>query len=338
MPVISGHFHSIDCNYTVTIHQTLVQVDRYSITFRDDKHLLKCARSFAANDELITSINAQELPYKLGHNQFSHLSAADFAAVMRMKEMRTSMAHQDKPLWKEVGEHERKDESESPLPTTVDWVRTGAVTPVKNQGACGSCWAFSTVGGVEGVYATTTARNISQWNGFSEQQLVSCDRIDSGCNGGSVDVALEWIKRNGGICTEDEYVYTAGDGSVDACRRRCKVETDISITGVIRVNSTENALMEAVARQPVSAAIEADQAVFQLYSSGVLTARCGANLDHAILVVGYGVYDELNYWQIKNSWGTTWGMDGYMLLDRGDSDDHKGKCGILLSASYPSVS
>ena len=175
-------------------------VKKHSLIFRDDVHLLTCIRAFAANDQLIKRTNSMDLPYKLGHNQYSHMSSDEFAQFMRLRSTRSSLsfapwdhADDERPVHTEVL-------GDANLPDAVDWTMAGAVTPVKNQGACGSCWAFATVGGIEGSYATTYGKNITEWAGLSEQQLVSCDVTDAGCDGGSVDSAFAWVSRHGGLC------------------------------------------------------------------------------------------------------------------------------------------
>jgi len=221
----------------------------------------------------------------------------------------------------------------------IDWEYLGKVTPVKNQGQCGSCWAFSTTGSLEGAYAIANGLNISQWEGFSEQELVSCDHNgDEGCNGGFMDSAFQWIMDNGGICSEEAYPYTSG-GGVDGT---CKMATCTSVRGsaphsFVDVQPGSSAALElAVHRQPVSVAIQANQVAFQSYSGGVLTGKCGNNLDHGVLAVGYGTWtdDTTKYWQVKNSWGTSWGMNGYVLIEKGSNSN---ECGIRDAASYPNV-
>jgi KDEL-tailed cysteine endopeptidase len=157
-----------------------------------------------------------------------------------------------------------------------------------------------------------------------------------------MDNAFAFVEANGGLCTEAEYPYTSGNTSresVTCMQKKCKkiaAVTPRNYTDVL-VDS-EAALMSAVSMQPVSIAIEADQRDFQLYKRGVYTAKCGTNLDHGVLVVGYGVYDDgketTKYWKVKNSWSAGWGMDGYILLERGISQEG-GQCGILEAASYP---
>jgi xylem cysteine proteinase len=221
----------------------------------------------------------------------------------------------------------------STLPDSVDWVDMGAVTPVKNQGQCGSCWAFSTTGAVEGIHYITNKTLVS----LSEQQLVDCSAAEgnNGCNGGMMDDAFSFIVSNGGIASEDDYPYVGADGS---CRSGLAAAATISGFNDVPVNS-DSALMSALSKQPVSVAIEADQDAFQFYSGGVLTAACGTNLDHGVLAVGYGTDSSGgNYYKVKNSWGPDWGEAGYVRLARAASyNGGAGQCGILSAASYPVV-
>ena len=210
-----------------------------------------------------------------------------------------------------------------------DWSEKGAVTPVKDQAQCGSCWAFSTTGSLEGAYFIKN----NKLKSFSEQMLVDCDTNDLGCYGGLMNNAFEWIQSNGGIELESNYPYTAMNG-------KCQESSDNIVAGTSpsswsNVKSDDTSMMAAIKQQPVSVAIEADQSSFQFYSSGVLTGRCGTNLDHGVLAVGYGTLNGVDYYKVKNSWGKSWGMDGYVLLERNDSPS--GQCGILLQASFPNL-
>jgi cathepsin L len=221
------------------------------------------------------------------------------------------------------------------LPTAIDWVSKGAVTPVKNQGQCGSCWAFSTTGAVEGAFFVANRTLVS----LSEQQLVDCSSAygNMGCNGGLMDNAFEYIIANKGITSEANYPYTAADGTCNAAaasKRAAQISSYVDVTP-----NSDADLMAALARQPVSVAIEADQSAFQFYSSGVLTAACGTALDHGVLAVGYG-HDSAggDYYKVKNSWGTGWGEGGYVRLGRGPQyNGGAGQCGILSVPSYPVV-
>jgi len=230
----------------------------------------------------------------------------------------------------------------SALPASVDWTSSGgAVSNVKDQGQCGSCWFFSTTGALEGAHFKKLGKAVS----LSEQHLVDCDTprnggSDLGCNGGLMDSAFTWVKKNGGIATEVDYPYFSGTTKSNGACQDAKVAkvtaaTPISYTDV-QTNS-DTALMSAIAQQPVSVAIEADQTAFQLYKSGVFTAACGTNLDHGVLAVGYGTLNGADYYKVKNSWGTTWGDNGYILLARGVSQK-QGQCGILAGPpSYPNL-
>merc|ERR1711939_1032433 len=203
---------------------------------------------------------------------------------------------------------------------TIDWTTKGAVTPVKNQGQCGSCWAFSTTGGLEGAWQLSSGNLVS----LSEQQFVDCSKQNSGCNGGLMDAGFSFAQGTA-VATEDSYPYTASDGSCQS-----SFTTGIpqgGVTGYKDVDHSADALTSALNNNPVSVAIQADQSVFQQYTGGVITSGCGSNLDHGVLAVGY----DGTAIKVKNSWGSSWGDNGYVQIDAS-------QCGITTSASYPTVS
>jgi hypothetical protein len=211
---------------------------------------------------------------------------------------------------------------------SVDWVTAGAVTPVKNQARCGSCWAFSTTGSVEGAYQIANKQLLS----FSEEDLVQCDHNgDQGCNGGLMDNAFEWIETNG-LALESDYPYTSGSGTTGTCDNAKKAKSAVTITSFKDVpTGDEDALKSAVAQQPVSVAIEADKSAFQMYKGGVLDSpACGKKLDHGVLIVGYGTDAGKDYYKVKNSWGSSWGESGFLRMVQG-----KNMCGIAMQPSYP---
>merc|ERR1711972_482614 len=217
------------------------------------------------------------------------------------------------------------------LADSVDWTTKGAVTPVKNQGQCGSCWSFSTTGALEGAWEIATGKLVS----LSEQQFVDCDKVDSGCSGGLMDNAFQYAEKNA-ICTEESYSYTGRGGTCKASSCTVGIPNG-GVTGFKDVAKNDmQALMEAVTQQPVSIAIEADKSSFQLYRSGILSSLCGTSLDHGVLLVGYGSDSGKDYWKVKNSWGTTYGENGYVRLLRGKGGS--GECGLLSQPSYPVVS
>lgn len=186
---------------------------------------------------------------------------------------------------------------------------------------------------MEGITKLTTGKLIS----LSEQELVDCDTKgdDQGCGGGLMDSAFQFILKNGGLTTEAEYPYRHLDGT---CSTKKLASHAASIKGYEDVPANdEAALLKAVANQPVSVAIDASGFAFQLYSGGVFTGTCGTELDHGVTAVGYGTAsDGTKYWLVKNSWGTSWGENGYIRIAR-DVSAKEGLCGIAMMASYPTA-
>lgn len=203
-------------------------------------------------------------------------------------------------------------------PESFDWETEGAVGPVKNQGSCGSCWAFCTVANLEGLYYIKHGELLR----FSEQQLVDCDTLDEGCNGGLMEYSFEWIKQNGGLCLENDYPYK---GSEATCKTSC--EKVVKVTDWTLLDSTDEEVIKDYLYNtgPLAVALNAD--TLQYYSSGVLsssTSSCDpAGMNHGVTITGYGVDNGTKYWKVKNSWGASWGEKGYFRILRG-----KGTCGI----------
>tara|TARA_B100001094_G_scaffold250142_1_gene247613 strand:+ start:611 stop:1477 length:867 start_codon:yes stop_codon:yes gene_type:complete len=216
-------------------------------------------------------------------------------------------------------------------PLQKDWRDEYKVSSVKNQGHCGGCWAFSSSGAVESIWAIQ--KNILY--NLSQQELIDCstDLGNKGCRGGSMDLGFQYIIQNG-LCRNASYPYVASDQ--ECTKDQCSSVVNISNYGNLKPNDEIN-LRKGVAQQPVSVAIQANKRSFQLYQSGIYNDYdCGTELDHGVLVVGYG-YDfesDMKYWIIKNSWGANWGENGYIRIVR-DIDDQRGLCGVAMQPSIP---
>jgi C1A family cysteine protease len=301
-------------------------ITNYHIKIADNSHLLRTYSAWRFNNDFIDEHNSKNLSYQLGHNQYSGMLIDEFRQQMGFANFFST--HKKAFI-----------QSELNYPDSIDWANAGAVTPVKDQGQCGSCWSFSTTGALETAYFL----KYNTLFNFSEQQLVDCDNIrngghDLGCNGGLMDSAFSWITKNGGLCTEETYPYVSGDTTKSGtCQKSCKIDYKSKILDYIDITpSSDEEMMNALAKQTVAIAIQADQIEFQLYKSGVFTGACGTTLDHGVLAVGYGSTDNHDFYKVKNSWGETWGSNGYILLGRGSQyNNGDGQCGMLLEASYP---
>jgi C1A family cysteine protease len=212
-------------------------------------------------------------------------------------------------------------------PTSIDWRTEGAVTPVKNQGQCGSCWAFSTTGALEGAYFMAN----KELKSFSEQQLVDCSSSfgNQGCNGGLMDDAFKYVESHK-IELESEYPYTGRDGKCHEEGGVAEIKSFMDVTP-----KSPTALADALAKGPVSIAVDAGGLAWQFYFGGIMKHFCGTSLDHGVLLVGYGTEGSEDYWIVKNSWGASWGEKGYVRIFRDMEKNDAGVCGLQLQPSQP---
>lgn len=263
---------------------------------------------------------AGEKTFTVGVNQYADMTNEEFRTrngFKRSFKVRAPAVHEDISV--------------SALPDTVDWTTKGLVTPVKDQGQCGSCWAFSAVASIEGQHAKSTGNLVS----LSEQNLVDCSSAegDMGCMGGLMDYAFEYVIKSKGIDTEQSYPYEAVD---DTCKFASK-NIGATIKSYVDIpTGDENALQNAVATiGPISIGIDASQMSFQFYKNGVYDEpNCSSEfLDHGVTAVGYGTDNGVAYWKVKNSWGTSWGETGYIQMSRNKNN----QCGVATKASYPVV-
>uniref|UniRef100_A0A803NIF6 Uncharacterized protein n=1 Tax=Cannabis sativa TaxID=3483 RepID=A0A803NIF6_CANSA len=272
---------------------------------------------FRDNLKHIDETNKQISDYWLGLNEFADLSHEEFKSkYLGLKPDFTKRTGSSENFsYRDVVD----------LPKSVDWRKKGAVTAVKNQGSCGSCWAFSTVAAVEGINQIVTGNLTS----LSEQELIDCDRsFNNGCNGGLMDHAFEYIKSSGGLHKEDDYPYLMEEGTCEEKKDEMEV---VTITGYQDVPSNdEQSLIKALAHQPVSVAIDASDRNFQFYSGGVFNGHCTTMLNHGVTAVGYGTDNII----VKNSWGPKWGEKGYIRMKR-NTGKREGLCGINKMASFP---
>ena len=285
---------------------------------------------FKANLQDILHHNSQpNITFTMGVNQFTDLTAAEF------KELYVGGYGKGNPL----GSYGCKAFSSNAAgaPASIDWRDKGVVNPVRDQGQCGSCWAFSTTANAESVWAISTGKLLD----LSEQELVDCATgkgyYNMGCNGGQMDSAFKFII-NEGQCADSSYPYTSGTSMKSGTCQKCDSVVKFSSCYDVTPND-QIALKAAVAKNPVVVAIEADTRYFQSYSSGILTdaTKCGNQLDHAVEVVSYGSENGIDYWTIRNSWGPTWGENGYVRIARSSSTNDPGVCGVAMEPSFISV-
>ena len=265
--------------------------------------------------------------FTMGINQFTDLTPQEFKDQF-VGGLRT-----------EVGSYGCKGFSSdaSGAPSSIDWRQKGAVTSVKDQGQCGSCWAFATTANAESVWAISSGKLLD----LSEEFLVDCATgvgyFNMGCNGGQPDSAFKYMIKNG-QCSESSYPYKAGTTKTAGTCQKC-TSTGVSFSSCSDVTPNDQvSLMAAVSKQPVVIAIEADTRYFQSYSGGILdSSSCGTKLDHAVEIVGYGSENGIDYWIVRNSWSSSWGEQGYVRIKKTSLTNDIGICGLAAEPSFLTV-
>ena len=321
-------FHSFGLVYSSSLVYSSVLTNNYTdyvlqnnYTYNHDNHL-----AFEGNVNFINTMNSKNLSYELDINQFiDQPNNIRMGKFIKRDECHNCFTNINDIDYKKI------------IPKSIDWREKNAVTHVKNQGNCGSCWSFSTTGSIEGIHAIKKNKLINA----SEQQLMDCsDKYGNhGCQGGLMDNAFKYVIDNG-LCSEEEYPYQAEQGQ--CLSAQCNRVVQIDNYADVEPNN-EKVLMRAVAHQPISVAIQANLTSFRFYKKGVYQdPDCKDKLDHGVLIVGYGtdILQDLDYWIVKNSWTSNWGDKGYVKILRNYEKyggDSSGMCGIAVQPSYPII-
>jgi len=276
---------------------------------------------YKSNVEYIENHNSQNLGFTLGMNQFGDLTTEEFAKIYLTMRINVTAPTVSK----------RSEVKEFAVPDSVDWRTKGVVGPVENEGQCGSCWAFVASESVASACAIKHGKYVL----LSVQQIVDCSGSfgNEGCNGGLPDQAFQYIIATKGLDTWASYPYTALDGNCNFNAANIGSCTVLSYTDV--TSGSETDLVSAIVLEPIATAIDAAQTSFQFYQSGIYyePACSSTELDHGVLIIGYGSQSGQDYYLVQNMWGTSWGMDGYIMMSRNRNNN----CGIATGASYPIV-
>jgi C1A family cysteine protease len=289
---------------------------KYGKTYASEEEFAKRLQIFAKNVEMVNRQNEEHILIGgepvFGITKFMDLTTEEFSAMYL-----TYIAPDESNRTRVTPTFD------GPLATSIDWVAKGATTAVKDQGQCGSCWAFSAVAAVESYASLSGKYGLIK---LSTQQVNSCDKTDGGCNGGNTETAYAYIKQAGGLETDAAYPYHSGTGITGTCKF-VQSNIKVSISGYTSVAKGEDALKTALNSGPVSICVAAN--AFQTYRSGILKS-CPGFIDHCVQAVGYDDSFSTPYWKVRNSWGTSWGEAGYIRIESG-----KNLCKISNDVTFP---
>jgi len=263
---------------------------------------------FKANLDIIDKLNQDDPTASFGITKFADLTAAEFSNFYLMPNYKPAFSAD---MYKPVVS------SQVSLPDNFDWRDKNVVTAVKDQGQCGSCWAFSVIEEIESQWIMKNHAAVA----LAPQQIVDCDKTDSGCGGGDTPTAYQYVIKAGGLEPESAYPYMAKN---EKCAfSQAAVAVSITSWQYVVKNKNETEMLSALYNAgPLSICVDAEP--WQHYTSGILSKKCGQSLDHCVQLVGYGVDNSTAFWNIRNSWGTSWGEAGYIRVER----DHKSLCGV----------
>lgn len=298
-------------------------VQQHNKSYENTNSLFSKYSTFKANVDLIIAHNSKDESFKMAINQFADMTNAEFVEAMGLKKNEAKFATVKKTT------NSTKKTKTAPCPamkkdTNIDWVEKGAMPKVRDQAQCGSCWAFSTSGAVEGAYGAKTGKPAPI---ISEQQMVDCVNssfdpsfISEGCDGGLMSEGMQYGAVNG-FCADEDYPYTARDGT---CKKNCKVV--LKLAGFEEVHGDDE-FVETIYESPIAVGIAASSSAFQFYSSGVVDRCTDKSLNHGVVLVGYYPEEQKPYYYIRNSWGSSWGDKGHIRL----TTKPGGNCGLATS-------
>ncbi|KAF7846704.1 hypothetical protein BT93_L3897 [Corymbia citriodora subsp. variegata] len=302
---------------------------RHGRIYMDNLEKAKRYEIFLKKLRFIEDFNskAANRSYTVGLNQFSDLTTEEFRARYNGFRPTPRSLNSSAATTFNYQNVTQAQDSINSIPDSISWVDKGLVGSIKQQGLCGSCWAFSTIATVETLLAIKGGRMVD----LSEQQLIDCNTDNGGCKSGSEIEAFRYMER-AGIASEEKYPYKGVKGE---CNGRATFFPEATIQGYYAIPVSEHYIEMAVAAQPVTAGVDSDTDEFRNYKGGIFTGPCGQNTDHSVAIVGYGRSnsEHLDYWLIKNSWSEDWGEKGYMRIQR-RSGIREGVCGINLETAY----